>query len=452
MAVVSDAQRMAQLNALASGGTAGLDAYRKAQSDITGYRNQALNNALGAQSGVGSSGFNFGFANKDAADALGSYINQTTQPLADSATSAVSAANAQVGYDKSAIDSYLAQRQAQLGENAREFNTTYQRQLAQAQQQQALYGDLAGLSDSERKAVIEGTGRNMQVQHVNDLQSTADQQSAKEQNVGQGRNRLRYEQAQEDLADNNAQAANAQQQAAAAQAVTPSITNPHPDQTAYARMLAEQAAGNVGRHSLQGLYADQQAQQSLIDNYLSGYRDQQYGSMVDLPQFERQAAEKYGMNPVLAAGLYPSDTSDLLTRRRALDSYLNYDQDYQRAQDRNARSDYKGALQDQIDQIAQDANMDPSEVSAIQKGANLSLEDTAKVLKGDAWAQSHEAAATALASGSADAWVQFRDSVANADGWNDAEKRAIINYWQPVFSQNGYTNNPNNPYRSPNGQ
>ncbi|MCX7621192.1 MAG: hypothetical protein N2037_10165 [Acidimicrobiales bacterium] len=119
MPAISSADQLARLNILASGGSGALAEFDKAKSAADEYYRRALGSVLGPGRMMGTT---TGAEQRE----LYGLVDRMTTPYRDDAASAANLATAQVGYDRSAVDAYLANQQKILDENLRQ----HQQQLA----------------------------------------------------------------------------------------------------------------------------------------------------------------------------------------------------------------------------------------------------------------------------------------------------------------------------------
>lgn len=347
MAVVGD--RAGALNALASGGSAGLDAYKQAQAKQADYQRQAIDAALGGR-GVGIP--------SEAAAEVAGLVKSRTSGYANDAASGVSLATEQMGYDSSALDSFLAQQQKKLDQQRREAEQNmdvsriqHQGRVSAWQRQydasQAAAGDnslaswFAQLDKEDQDALVKGTAQALQGQEMS--------------------------QAQRDLAGQKSAAVKQQFQKPAT-GETPGkgvMTN-----EAYAQ--AQKSAGDIPGRGVMKPEAYAQAQRSAMAEAAQERTARVEALQAALSQMQlrvpdyqqKVAAELYGMNQFLAMGRYPNDEKAISERRKEIDDYLAYIPGASQADAERAYNDDLDALnRDKWEQagLSWEANKDGAE-------------------------------------------------------------------------------------------
>lgn len=418
------------LKALASGGTAGLDAYKSAQADAIKNQGQAVDNTFKPGGSAASPYGGYDFASVlggSSRGALDSYIKGATQSSVTAAGQAVGSAQSQIGYDHSAMDSYLAKQQAQFDEANRE--AAAKRSLDQQQfdftldQKKKSMGigltpeqQFAALPMDQQKAYIAGGGQLLQQKDLQNQQTQAVQSQHQGRNEAQRRDvqTFRAEQGQQQLDDAAAQQLpGGEQDNAARDAIR-------------ARIAWSQANA-----------ADAQTGKNWLDSYVAQAPANMRQSAIDLPSYEREAASKFGWDPALAQGYFGSTPGELNKQQTALDDYMNYDTDQARKEASARRTDASGAVTDQYNDISAATGMDPSDIKRLAGGA-LSTEDVGKILSSDEWGAASKVASDLTASGEDDAWKQFVKQIRDSP-FEEATKQASIRYYRTVFADNGYS-------------
>lgn len=469
---------MDELNALASGGSAGLQAYRNAQTATNSNLQGALNDLSSPSTNPAYAGYNYSAtAGKPATSALDSYITDAQQPMVDLANQGVTDATAQQGYENQAINGYLASNNAGLAEKQREFagNLALQQEKdgLNANNQSSPSAQFALLPQSVQDAYVQGLGTAMQAQDAGNVaanqgaaQATAAAAApiAATQQDGSGLSAVMRAESREGFSPTTTAAA---RPAMATTSTTPVGLGPaiSPVNLApNAQQLAQQAAQ---RQALQSVVAahntamnapfggQNYAGQSIAaNNYVQAAPGLLRSINTQPGAYQQQAATAFGMNPLEAAGLYPNDPASQLAAGKAYDAqqlYGNPDEPGTTAGNTALGSlntgdkDERTAL---LSDLGQSANLDPSEVNHISKVANIAPEQLGKIFSGQAWQQSAPTInqftnGTPFFPGTKNAippsqrWNQFVTALNSQSGWKQSEKQAIEAYARQQFSDAG---------------
>jgi hypothetical protein len=311
--------RLARLNALASGGTAGLKAFDDAQASTLSNRQNALDRTLSVKTAGGRSA---------AADsALTDVVNRYTQGYVNDAGSARANAGDQVGYDSSALDSFLANQQKSLDERRRQAMQGMDLDQTQFQAQQGAAGrklDLlnwktaqaaqgpgfADLDQGEQDALVGGRAQELQDQDKETAQKE-DAANAYALAAGWENAKLAEQRSTQPVAEGefrSAETAKAQVDEAARLKAESEAALAAFNRAADARKSsADLAALAADLPSGSSAYGTQWAQDAI-------------GIMNNRRLYEQAAAEEFGMDPYMARGRY-EDTPE--ARQKALNDLVS---------------------------------------------------------------------------------------------------------------------------------
>lgn len=377
------ADRMARLNALAQGGTAGLASFDQAQQSVAANNSTAIDRTLN-YNGVGSG------QTQGAQGAAQALVGKYTSGYTNDAAAARSNAGDQVGYDSAALDSFLSNQQKKLDQQRSQAlqNEDLSQQQLTAQlasqqrktdyytgQNQGSSSPLAGLSASEQKALIEGHGQELQQNALTESQNAAEQAPQDQGDAASAAlaaHRARNNptstvlpQGQTSTVPPLLQKPNSQipmgLAAPAAQApaspVPPLLQKLDPQQQFIANKDAEAAASTKAMYDNQAKAALNQT----IQQNLSGYQQQ---SAIDL-----------GMDPTMARGMYPADQVTMAARSKELATAQTQALDNQIMQ--------SSVLDNATKLDLQNSGLSPSKVQSTGNALGMSLDDAAKLAGGD---------------------------------------------------------------------
>jgi hypothetical protein len=421
--------RLARLNALASGGTAGLRAFDDAQASTLSNRQNALDRTLSVKSAGGRSAA--------ANSALTDVVNRYTQGYVNDAGSARSNAGDQVGYDSSALDSFLANQQKSLDERRRQAmqgmdldQTSFQAQqdaaarkldLLNWKNEQAAQGPGFGdLSQGEQDALVAGRAQELQDQDKETAQKQdaanayalaagwenaklAEQRSAKPPGEGEFRS----------TAEAKAMADEAARLKAENDAAIAAF-----NRAADARKSnADLAALAAGLPAGSSKYGTQQAQDA-------------FDIMNNRRLYEQAAAEEFGMDPYMARGRY-EDTPE--ARQKALNDLVSgatYDPQAEMAAMQDDNLDK--ALQSQL----ATAGISYQKVKSASTDAGISTDSAVDVISSPRFAEAQEAAQEAYAAftTSQEAEVAFSEFVNSLADASAQEKAFLKRYFGSLFA------------------
>lgn len=404
------ADRMERLNALASGGTAGLAAFDQAQQSVAANNRTAIDSALGYGGQSAPTG---------AMDAAKALVGRYTAGYTADAASARSNAGDQVGYDKSALDAFLANQQKKL--DAQRSQALQNEELSQ-QQLQAELASQGRKTDYYLRKAAEGGGSALsglslteQDNKVTGRALSAQQQAMAEQAAKQkaAEDAIRYNQG--------------------GQGETGAITS--------AKIAARHAAENPDKarqENLQGPYVDAQAmyndrakqaeataQKAEADR--AAAIQQAALDRLALAKFQQEAAVGLGMDPDIAAGRYPLDELSLLKRQGELDKVDNYELDRALAQQDNLDKETKLALEQ--------SGISYSKVKGAATSTGISPQAAANLAASDKFAEVQQAAMARYGQGGA-AETQFTDFADDIDSREDLsaqEKAFYKQYFRSLF-------------------
>lgn len=153
------------------------------------------------------------------------------------------------------------------------------------------------------------------------------------------------------------------------------------EDTAYqgAGLPIADAQGNIPLVPVNGLPATQ-AYSDYQDLLKEQARDQ-----IDLPYFNRLAAERLGVNPLVAAGMYPSSPEELLKQQIGLDKLKDYPEQ-QANIDEARRKKAEGFEEEQkAADLAKQTGFDPDEILALSKSNHLQVDQIGKIVSGPGW-------------------------------------------------------------------
>ena len=339
---INDANRRQRLHAMASGGTAGVEAFDAAQAASQRYQQEAVQSAL-------STGWHPGNA-LVAADLAGE-AQGWTAPYVRDAQLGGSLVGEQVGYDRSAYDSYLARGEEALDLRRRamaheQTMAGYDRRLRDAEHAEKLrstragtagYGgsgmgkeDLetylrgVGMMAQEREAAEQGRKSRMAAQRARMIEQAAarlEEGAAKRQLPDQVRSVLaRLGVVSGDSASDTARKR---------MAVAAMLERAGMDKTAAAgRQAASEASQDAAaRQKGPDLVAKYLQAVSPVFEFESGRAaqkaDEQFRVLADEDRFAREAAIAGGLDPALALGMFPSDPGDVASRMADLEEQRN---------------------------------------------------------------------------------------------------------------------------------
>jgi hypothetical protein len=418
--------RLARLNAMAQGGTAGLAQFDAAQQATLANRQTALDTAL-SNAGV------LGGAPEGARNAVESLINRHTQGYVNDAASARSNAGQQVGYDSSALDTFLAQQQKELDEKRRQASqdmdiNTQQFDMAQADRQrktdmytrkadEASTGDpiqdwFNSLSQTEQAAVVTGRAEEMQAQATQQAETAA--RAEGQALIAQ------FENAK--MAENDAK------------------REPEGFQTAAEGKAKTDEAARMKAESDRALAAYQaDFEQNRKGNPLYQTNANDRGSKqaqaaweiyLNRPQFQQEAAVEFGMPEPLARGLFPSDPAAMQERYGEALAAWTYNPETERA------AMDADNLDSQIKTGLEDAGVPYSRVKSAGESAGMSIPKAASLVGTDKFAVAQEAANDAYTTHTSaqEAEVAFSEFINNLEGATPEEKAFFKRYFATMFS------------------
>lgn len=403
------ADRMARLNALAQGGTAGLAEFDRAQQSVAQNNKSAIDQALG-YGGIG--------APQGAQDAAKALIGRYTQHYTKDAATARENAGQQVGFDKSALDSFLAQQQKRLDASRSQaeqgmeldrlkFDSSMEsmnRRIAAANAQRAAQealGPLAGLSETEVKAKITGQALREQAAAI---------EAEKQRAAAEAQNNMSAQYALQGQRYGQMAAGRAGQPATGA-AGGPSYMKPG------------------AAKSVPGVTITPQERMALSAENATTARQNQELYRIALAQFQQNAAVGLGMDPDLARGLFPVDEVSMAERQREL------------AEADNLQADLTEMALDSVDKELQadlmSRNLSYSRIKSIGNGLGISAPAAAAIATGENSEAAAEAAAAADSTDGNDtadkkfAW--FSNVLDETEGMSLQEKQFWKEYYRNYF-------------------
>jgi hypothetical protein len=419
-----DPDKLGQLNALANGGTTGLQQYNQASQAAA----QAQGQAVAAAGNFGAPAYN---TSAELRSALGSTASQYSQPGVGAANAVSAAAPQLAALDTAAGSNYLANErqniQANLGAAREKLRLQSEQEKADQANQLAELRLKSQQAEEEQQFNLGKLGLQEQAELRSPEriagQALADQQEAAKQGAGgfagigsslqhqirQGmQEKLQGQVGQRaDLEKQIGQLTQAQQQAQAG----PTVQNPdvagQVAQVAQARIAAErQAQLDAAQKQLAGL-PDERAIASKTQA-LSRADEQQQGQaalaqqravqahqdQLDLPKFLYQSAVERGMDPQIAAGKYLTGEQDYIYQQGQKEYARQAQEDTlaARATDLDARQQRQQDTED-ANRIGQDTGFSPQALLNARTSTRLPFDKIKDLVTSDEFKVVQEKAA-----------------------------------------------------------
>ena len=316
---VNDGNRRARLNAMAEGGTAGVEAYDAAQAASQQAAAQARTDTINSLAWAPH--------NQMAAQAFGQQVSDRVAPQLRDASLARSLAGEQVGYDQSAYGSYmrigeegLAARRAAM-EHQRRMDS-YSQRLADAEHQERLRsyatgggsggGGFAGtgMGKEELSAFFQGAGQIKQQQEASAAQRSASIQARHARLLERAAGILDRGTKDGDEQKRDMHTAGLLERLGWKNTATKmrDDTQDAARKRQAARNVVERAAPIAADHR-------GQAEDRVVDQRMA---------MADSARYAREAALAAGLPAEFAFGLFPDDRGDVMDALQEHDAYENY--------------------------------------------------------------------------------------------------------------------------------
>lgn len=354
--VVNDGNRRARLAAMAQGGTAGVEAFDAAQAAASRFQSEAVGHAL-------STGWHPG--NRLVAQDLAGVAQSRTAPYVRDAQLGGTLAGEQVGYDRSAYDSYLRRGEEALdlrrrqmehertmaGYSSRLRDAEHNAKLQQLQQQASGFAG-SGMDKSELEAYLRGAGMMKQDQEASragrqarSAQGRSDLFSRVAETMAKGARHTQNRAAMADFFerfgwDNKAagirreeglgvSAKHARERLARASELDGGVMRGKASQIRErTQEQSEEAQRARARQAAIAEYVTQFAPVAvgMQDARVEGKQNEQLQILADEDRWARDAAIAAGLDPAMALGLFPSSPDDVQSRLEDLQAQRNLEQ------------------------------------------------------------------------------------------------------------------------------
>lgn len=438
MAVISDQNRAARLDALATGGTPALGAYDDAQAAIKDYQSNAIGNV------ANQSAVQFGGLTGEQNNAIAGLVGQYTAPAVSESALAGQLASAQGGYDEGAYNAYLAN--IQKGIDLDRYKQSQEIGLDQYASSMGL--DLLGASHTASMKDIQASNSQMNQsmldQYIQGAGQLAAQEEARRNSVANTNEQERVSSDKRSaryLADKGAEVQRSQgQNQAQGQQLDPAANG-----TLTRRQIEQDLPANRSEKAqLQQMYADIQKRLAAQTSKVQSGQQKWEGNKkvrqsnaarreVNPNFYNRSVAGLFGIDPIRAAGMFPDDPGDMISRsedRRKLSNLQQYgttNPDELITQGKNRAAAVN-------DQTAADLGFtDTTDMKGVSRGANLSVPKMADLMKSEGWSKVSDAANAGLSAGLT--YSEFMDAVRKDFKDQPEMIRLAGSYYKGLYSQ-----------------